>query len=337
MDIRIVCIAVCLTLVPAVVMAKSNVNLYGSLRVGINNDNKGNEYNLADEVSHIGIRGSLDMGNGWQGIFRVESRLFIDDGTYAGASEKYARLAWVGIKSDWGTVKAGRQWVPDFFWLGALGNGGFNHKRFGVWRQLAHRMPNAISYTTPKLGRFQFAGTAVMGGSGGRIGGQLGGPGFDANGRSLDIYRLAGQWNGYGVHAAAAYTEIPASEKLTPARKANIVQALVSYTWRKTINLYGAYQNERNLVADDVDVRTVDVGAQYFLGKHSARVKYTRNEYRGGRDGSASGVAVGYQYRMTQQVRFWVEHMFSNSDYNVTFKYGMNNVDATSVGMRYDF
>lgn len=72
-------------------------------------------------TSYIGFKGSEDLGGGFKAVFALESFVQLDTGAsgrYMGPTTTdafWSRAANVGIASDYGTVRIGRQSTPMFF------------------------------------------------------------------------------------------------------------------------------------------------------------------------------------------------------------------------------
>ncbi len=88
----------------------SNVTIYGQLQpsydfMTVKNGGSDVDYtNMNDNASRLGFKGSEDLGNGLQAIFKLESYFNIVDGNGFDGS----RDAYVGLKGDFGTVMFGK-------------------------------------------------------------------------------------------------------------------------------------------------------------------------------------------------------------------------------------
>ncbi len=87
----------------------SNVTIYGQLQpsydfMTVKQDGNDVDYtNMNDNASRIGFKGSEDLGNGLQAVFKLESYFNMVDGAgFDGARDTY-----VGLKGDFGTVMVG--------------------------------------------------------------------------------------------------------------------------------------------------------------------------------------------------------------------------------------
>ncbi len=88
----------------------SDVTIYGQLQpsydfMTVKNGGSDVDYtNMNDNASRLGFKGSEDLGNGLQAVFKLESYFNIVDGDGFNGS----RDAWVGLKGDFGTIMFGK-------------------------------------------------------------------------------------------------------------------------------------------------------------------------------------------------------------------------------------
>ncbi|HEM8494636.1 porin [Burkholderia multivorans] len=102
------------------VRAQSSVTLYGMMEVtlrGLTNDNAQNQSrvfmsNGAIINSHIGLRGSEDLGGNLKAVFQIESNFNPQDGTLTDSGRLFNSMSYVGLSGDFGTVTFGRQDTP---------------------------------------------------------------------------------------------------------------------------------------------------------------------------------------------------------------------------------
>jgi predicted porin len=106
--------------------AQSSVTLYGivdtAVRFQTNAD--ANNNNLVSMVegpitgSRWGLKGTEDLGGGLAAIFRLENGFNLWNGALASSSTLFNRMAYVGLKSQYGTVTLGNQNSPFFDEMG---------------------------------------------------------------------------------------------------------------------------------------------------------------------------------------------------------------------------
>ena len=105
---------------------QSSVTLYGVVDAGILYTTKAIDpktgLNAGHQVSMVtggmtpslfGLKGAEDLGGGVKALFTLESGIDVSNGGYADSNGNlFGRQAWVGIESNYGTVKAGVQFSP---------------------------------------------------------------------------------------------------------------------------------------------------------------------------------------------------------------------------------
>ncbi|MEH6473814.1 MAG: porin [Halopseudomonas sp.] len=289
-----------LLLLPTIAAAEFDV--YGDIRLGLNKaDAAQKDWQVTDELSRIGLKGSFDLVEDVTALYQAEFRLHADTGEFAGSGEKNARLAWVGAKGSWGKTQIGRIWMPSQLWLANKAAGGFNDVELNGVRALTHRMPNVVSYESPKMGGIQLAGSAVLGGSGGRFGDIIddGSPkafNSDNNDSSVDLYSFAAQYQIGGFGVAAGYSTGDATDAANSEDyDFDYSQFYVQYS-TKPLKVYAYYQEEDGLEGDGVELETLAAGAIYRQGKNSYHLQYTEHDKNNGVDGDR--VAVGYTRKL---------------------------------------
>lgn len=307
-------------------VAQADATIYGSMRVGLFKAD-GSDVRLADKISRIGMKGTVDLGmDKTKGFWRWESRLRLDNGEFAGTGERNARLAFLGLRGDWGTAQAGRMWTTASLWTHMSANGGFNHPGLNDTRNTPHRMPNAVAYISPKVGGLQVSATAALGGSGARVGSALGGTNFSGNDDDLDIYSLAARYNAGGLHLGLAHTS-------TDANNFDYTTNTIAASYKlNNVTLQALWNDEENADAHG-DVELGSLAAQYKMGATSFRIMYTDQDSDSGRDNSR--IAVGVQHNLGKRGRVWVEYADVDNANSLPFAIGA--ADALSIGYRLDF
>ncbi len=147
--------------------AQSNVTIYGVVDMAFQAESNGAGKKYAIDSgeqngSRLGFKGSEDLGGGLKAIFDLEMGIFVDSGASQHASKPFGRQSWVGLTGDFGTVKAGRQYTPQFYFFDAVdpfdlgftsGHAGASTSTGGVFAFLAPntawRVDNSVSYQTP--------------------------------------------------------------------------------------------------------------------------------------------------------------------------------------------
>ncbi|MBC3861347.1 porin [Undibacterium jejuense] len=104
--------------------AQSNVTIYGVVDMAFQAESNGAGKKYAIDGgeqagSRIGFKGSEDLGGGLKAIFALEAGIWTDTGASQGGLT-FGRQSWVGLTGDFGTVKAGRQYTPQFYFYDAV-------------------------------------------------------------------------------------------------------------------------------------------------------------------------------------------------------------------------
>ena len=136
----------------------SKLNFYGSIRPSLTyfssevNNPHGFEYEpttssssteVTDFFTRIGIKGETDIGAGMTAFVRGEMEVAIDQN-----GEFDPRLAFAGVKGDFGRVAIGRQWHPHYNTIVEVTDL-YNHRSspFGYDREGPFRRPNLVTYS----------------------------------------------------------------------------------------------------------------------------------------------------------------------------------------------
>ncbi|WP_395069057.1 porin [Paraburkholderia silvatlantica] len=147
------------TLHPISAYAQSSVTLYGALDTSIEVTNPGAGWvarmdSGAYRGSRFGLRGVEDIGGGIKILFELENGFGSNDGTFAVANTIFNRQAWIGLGTQWGTVRVGRQYSPiyipfkgqlDAFGAGTIASGLNNLSKITPYES------NAITYLSPDI------------------------------------------------------------------------------------------------------------------------------------------------------------------------------------------
>ncbi|MGV2861386.1 porin [Achromobacter sp. ESBL13] len=146
----------------------TSVTLYGVIDLGLAFERRHDNADTSSR-SHVGmrdgtqsgsrwgLRGVEDLGNGYSAFFRLESGFHASDGTQ-GQGRLFGRWAYLGLRGDFGEVRAGRQQVLSDSWGGVASpfgtswggasasvTSGYNDGDFGT----GGRVNNAFIYRTP--------------------------------------------------------------------------------------------------------------------------------------------------------------------------------------------
>ncbi len=333
----------------------SNVQLYGIIDMGlthftgISNGAGGTTSSTGlssgvDNASRIGIKGSEDLGNGLSTIFDVETGYcaagLSQGATTTGSGEQtyctgggfMQRQAWVGLKGDFGTVTAGRQYVPAFlneanadpFGYGMTGqsaNLSLTLNTRSPFDLLLLRWNQDVQYSTPNLSGFTgHVAYSFAPFSGGTV----------PTATTPDVTRAMALDGGYAngpVAVSLDYTQI--KNLATIASTATATQGDLKF-WQATgtydfgvAKLGAAYEH---VTQDSVPGNaqswflgvTVPVGAGAVLasyGQNKNTMVYSSNA-------TAKQYAVGYTYALSKQTTLYATYAHISNDSNTAYTVG---------------
>ena len=124
--------------------------LYGSLRFALRS-REDQDLDVHHESSRFGMQGDVDVGHGNTAFYRAEWRVTFD----AANSQPFStRLAYVGMKGAYGSVRFGQIWSADYDYVTSLTDVTNN-----VTGNLAprFRVKDALRYDSPDIQGFRFA------------------------------------------------------------------------------------------------------------------------------------------------------------------------------------
>jgi outer membrane protein OmpU len=146
--------------------AQSSVTLYGLIDEGltyVSNENGSRSIGAASGIAHgdrWGLKGQEDLGGGLSTIFDLEGGFNLNTGGTANGGAIFGRQAYVGIQSDkWGAVTAGDQYdiISDYLcdYNVSFYASGYGIHEGDIDRIECDRLPNAVKYTSPRIGGFK--------------------------------------------------------------------------------------------------------------------------------------------------------------------------------------
>lgn len=327
--------------------AQSNVQIYGSIDMGVSH--RGDSRTGASsqtaidsgisDGNRLGFKGSEDLGNGLKAVFTLETGFLSDTGNYDGftgdadgtAANLFTRLAYVGLSSDsLGTVIAGRLLTPQYSFLTSIDP--FGEGTVGTYLNVAGndvlgvtvvpRVSNAVAYVSPS-----FSGFNVTAAFSNEAFGQeeISGAGKDANNR---VYAVLPRYTNGPIDIGLNYHVIDVSTGNSFATGANDVRnwALGGTYDFGVAKLHGFYSaTKADLVAaPDLKVKNWMLGVSAPFGKHTVMASYNTSEAQqsGVRSADSSQWAVGYTYSLSKRTNLYAAYADISND----------NEDGTTVG-----
>lgn len=111
MNKKLLALAVGTAFALPMVAAAEGPKVYGLVDLSLENqDNGADAWFLESNSSRAGVKGSLELNDGLEGIYQVEARLAADDGTAGLGGD--LRDTYAGVKGEFGTLKLGTLDTP---------------------------------------------------------------------------------------------------------------------------------------------------------------------------------------------------------------------------------
>ena len=99
----------------------AQVDIFGAVDMYVGVNNAGGEWRTGLQsggltASHIGLKGTEDLGGGTQVFFNLDQAFLADNGskTFGNEGKAFSREANVGIRGKYGQLSFGRQYTPHF-------------------------------------------------------------------------------------------------------------------------------------------------------------------------------------------------------------------------------
>ena len=325
--------------------AQSSVQIYGLLDVsaGQFQNAGGLKVKRLDSgnysTSHIGFRGTEDLGGGLRAGFTLESFLLLDSGgagRVPNVDAFWARNAVVNLSGGFGNVRLGRMGPP--MWISTLQFNPFGDS-FGFspavrqYYSLPAGTPvvgdsgwnNAIAYTTPAMGGLS-ATVMVAAGEGA----------VNSRGKNLGA---SATYRAGPLGVTAAWQEVKTQGTLGRPISAfpgfgsqNAYQFGGSYDFG-VMRLFAQYGRIRTDATLDVDTTNVHVGASVPIGKGALLAAYGTSDVdvAGPTPERTSKImTVGYDYPLSKRTNVYAVYLSDKFT-------GLTNGTTYAAGMRHRF
>ena len=296
----------------APVVNAAETSLYGSIRMSLKGVDAGDGrvWDLVNNASRLGFKGSSELDNGLTVVGQYEMGVNADKGVF-GAGTATNRLSYVGLKGGFGEVYAGSQWAPYYLMVGGLTDKfstvGAQHIR------KVFRIADTVQYKN-SFGPVALAGALSFDGESGESG--------------VDRAQLAAQF------ALGDFTLALGMENLSQEANGEIVDGTttgIGGIYKSGAMAFAAtYQMvEASVESTAEDQDKMEVYGEYNVGSNTYRASYGQTDSG---DNTPSTVALGFDHKLNDQAKVWVEGQFDDLDAP-----GADNPTAIAVGMRYDW
>jgi len=156
-----------LLLVPVLYLQSEEPTMYGKLWISVESQDtaSGTEVDIVSNASRLGIKGSMDFGEGIEAIYQAEYEVDPVDGTADESKDRTfkQRNSFVGLKGSMGTIFLGKHDTATKK----------SQKKIDLFNDLAgdiknilqgeNRMSDLVGYTTPKINGFSATFNAIKG------------------------------------------------------------------------------------------------------------------------------------------------------------------------------
>ena len=156
-----------LLLVPVFYLQSEEPTVYGKLWISVESQDtaSGTEVDMVSNASRLGIKGSMDFGEGIEAIYQAEYEIDPVDGTADESKDRTfkQRNSFVGLKGSVGTIFLGKHDTATKK----------SQKKIDLFNDLAgdiknilqgeNRMNDLVGYTTPKINGFSATFNAIKG------------------------------------------------------------------------------------------------------------------------------------------------------------------------------
>jgi len=156
-----------LLLVPVLYLQTEEPTVYGKLWISVESQDtaSGTEVDMVSNASRLGIKGSMDFGQGIEAIYQAEYEVDPVDGTADESKDRTfkQRNSFVGLKGSMGTIFLGKHDTATKK----------SQKKIDLFNDLAgdiknivqgeNRMSDLVGYTTPKINGFSATFNAIKG------------------------------------------------------------------------------------------------------------------------------------------------------------------------------
>jgi len=345
------------SLLAASALAQTNVQIYGFFNVDFENveadGGSGNDLpsrnRVSNNLSHIGFRGTEELGNGLKAIFQLESGVWLDGSPPTPAAASLgSRNSNLGLQHNkfgilfygiWETPYKLATSIPlDPFFTNTiaganaiLGNGFASGGNGAVPASFDRRINNTVNYWTPKwagfFGRLAYAANEEKN-----------------NVIDPSLWSLSAAYeNGplYVVYAYERHEDFFASGTDDTGHKIGI-----GYTFGNT-RVRAVFERLRYEPTTNTDLRrdAWQIAATHTIGQHTFRVSYVRAEESEGdatvtiggvgpadTDSGARQISLGYGYALSKRTEVYAIYVNLKNDRTALYNLSTNPLGGLQAG-----
>ena len=345
MNKKLLTIAVAAAMV-APMAASADTTLYGRINNaviytdyddpedGSDQENWDDEWDVKDNASRIGVKGSEDLGNGLKAIFQWEGQIETADGgsTFSGMNQ---RLGYAGLAGKWGTVALGRQWTP---YYGSVDKTDiFNLVSMDDYYLGLYRSGETLAYISPDWN-----------GLSGKLALIMSDQFTDEEGTGenfIDIANASVDYNNGPLSIGLSYVQFFGDDDPLDYYQ---VGAAAKYTFRDMFGIIGQFEyvDDDYEAADGTELELISyaIAGEYYFGNNTIKALYGRVEDDGDDlDKDFNVWNIGFQHNFSKRTRVFVEYQDTEINQGTAERYaGSGNVgdeeaQKFGIGIRHDF
>jgi predicted porin len=310
-----------------------DLQTYGQIRLTVNRVGSGPSrlYEVRDNASRLGFRGSEDLGNGATALFGLEMGLEADTGT---STDPMYRNSYVGLRGALGTLALGRldsanptgsplysqvtaivSFAPNDAGATAIGTSMLNAR---------NRVSNAVGYRSPNWRGVEFMARAYLRGAG-----TAAEPEHSARSADLGLMYRSGP-----LTAAIGVGKDERSGGLRANEFDDKWQAGVRYSFG-FVEPYAMIGTDR-FNSSGARRRSVDywlIGAEVPMGAHAIVLNVMEKDVQTSLTGKRKRQELAYVYKLSKRTQF---QAFYDND-GVDSSRSNVRVRAVGTGVRHDF
>jgi len=310
-----------------------SLQTYGQVRLTVNRVETGPSrvYEMRDNASRLGFRGSEDLGGDASAFFGLEMGLEADAGA---ATDPIYRNSYVGLRGAFGTLALGRldsanptgsplysqvtalvSFAPNDAGATAIGTTMLNSR---------NRVSNAVGYRSPKWGDFEFMARGYLRGAGTPAE-------AEHSARSVDLGLM---YRSGPLTAAVGAGKDERAEGLRANEFKDKWQAGARYAFGM-VEPYAMVGSER-FNSSDSRRGSVDywlLGAEATFGLHAVIVNVMKKDVQASLTATRRRQQLAYVYKLSKRTQL---QAFVDNDGVDSSRSGVR-VRATGAGMRHDF
>ena len=340
---------------------------YASVRVRFNSGGKdGANAGIENSSSRLGIQGTSEMSHGLEGFYRYEAAFGVNDGDGKqdgngdgvqddGSNNFVTRLAYVGLRGGFGSVRVGSDWADEYnFVVGSTDIANVGSGWFAYNDDYAGRADGSIHYKSPDFNGLQVAARFELdGGNDNNPDGVQG-----AEDSELDAWALSAKYEFSGFTVGGMYITRPdyinayttkdsfadqnMEDKTAWALRGSYGQDNWGVsTWYGENNTSDFGYHVENAAGDTTmpgdamlgfqkqDETVFSIAGNVNIGPTGVYVVHETKENLRGLDDALT--SFGVEYKFNSKAKTWIEYAAQD------FETDENAEDYVTIGLRHDF